>query len=40
MIESREHPVAHKDRSNKFNDGKLNNWWGYIADMSAYEESR
>ena len=28
------------DPANATNNGKLNNWWGYIADMNEYAESR
>jgi hypothetical protein len=28
------------DATNTVNDGKLNNWWGYLVDMNEYAESR
>lgn len=30
----------HVDPANQVNDGKHNNWWGYLIDMNAYAESR
>jgi hypothetical protein len=33
-------PGRYVDGSNPINDGKLNNWWGYLVDMNEYAESR
>jgi len=33
-------PGKFVDDENPINDGKLNNWWKYIADMNEYPESR
>ena len=33
-------PGRYVDGSNSINDGKLNNWWGYLVDMNEYAESR
>jgi hypothetical protein len=33
-------PGRYLDGSNPLNDGKLNNWWGYLVDMNEYAESR
>jgi hypothetical protein len=33
-------PGRYLDGSNPINDGKLNNWWGYLVDMNEYAESR
>ncbi len=33
-------PGRYVDAGNPTNDGKLNNWWGYLSDMNAYPESR
>jgi len=33
-------PGRFVDESNSINDGKLNNWWGYLVDMNEYAESR
>ncbi len=28
------------DGASAINNGKLNNWWGYLVDMNEYAESR
>ncbi|MCF7848594.1 MAG: hypothetical protein K9M45_07075 [Kiritimatiellales bacterium] len=33
-------PGRYSDPGNATNDGKLNNWWGYLLDMNEYVESR
>ena len=33
-------PGRYVDGGNATNDGKLNNWWGYLIDMNEYPESR
>ncbi len=33
-------PGRYVDGANTINNGKLNNWWGYLVDMNEYAESR
>jgi hypothetical protein len=33
-------PGRYVDGANAINNGKLNNWWGYLVDMNEYAESR
>jgi hypothetical protein len=33
-------PGRFSDPGNPANNGKLNNWWAYIADFNEYQESR
>jgi len=33
-------PGRYVDTGNAINNGKLNNWWGYLVDMNEYAESR
>jgi hypothetical protein len=33
-------PGRYVDGGNGINNGKLNNWWGYLVDMNEYAESR
>lgn len=33
-------PGRYTDPNNSINDGKLNNWWGYLVDFNEYAESR